>query len=266
MTDRIVNLKDYNNNKIYPVGFAPAGAVTTSMYTDASITSPKLADNSVTTSKIANNSVTADKLAPGAVDIDDISDGTITSVKLADGSVTSAKLASEAVTDTKIDWSTITTTSDTNSVVLPNSSDIKGWRITLACYCSASNNGGELKLNPSTNMAYTRHSWTWTSSITSDLKEGWTNQGANTGPSLLRGGSTGGEGYNTADITLMKQGTANIGFAIHTAYVVSNYSALYNSRVLGSWKVSDNNATGLTLTFTKGTTSDFTWTVVPIIA
>lgn len=117
MTDRIVNLKDYNNNKIYPVGFAPAGAVTTSMYTDASITSPKLADNSVTTSKIANNSVTAEKLAPGAVDIDDISDGTITSVKLADGSVTTAKLASEAVTtakivdsaitDGKIDWSTV---------------------------------------------------------------------------------------------------------------------------------------------------------------
>lgn len=72
MTDRIVNLKDYNNNKIYPVGFAPAGAVTTSMYTDASITSPKLADNSVTTSKLANNSVTADKLAPGAITVDDI--------------------------------------------------------------------------------------------------------------------------------------------------------------------------------------------------
>lgn len=117
MTDRIVTLRDNSNNKVYPVGFAPAGAVTTSMYTDASITTPKLADGSVTTSKLANNSVTADKLAPGAVGIDDISDGTITSVKLADGSITSAKLASEAVTtakiadsaitDGKIDWSTV---------------------------------------------------------------------------------------------------------------------------------------------------------------
>lgn len=65
MTDRIVTLRDNSNNKVYPVGFAPAGAVTTSMYTDASITTPKLADGSVTTSKLANNSVTADKLAPG---------------------------------------------------------------------------------------------------------------------------------------------------------------------------------------------------------
>lgn len=72
MTDRIVTLRDNSNNKVYPVGFAPAGAVTTSMYTDASITTPKLADGSVTTSKLANNSVTADKLAPGAITVDDI--------------------------------------------------------------------------------------------------------------------------------------------------------------------------------------------------
>lgn len=72
MTDRIVTLRDNSNNKVYPVGFAPAGAVTTSMYTDASITTPKLADSSVTTSKLANNSVTADKLAPGAITVDDI--------------------------------------------------------------------------------------------------------------------------------------------------------------------------------------------------
>lgn len=72
MTDRIVTLRDNSNNKVYPVGFAPAGAVTTSMYTDASITTPKLADGSVTTSKLANNSVTADKLAPGAISVDDI--------------------------------------------------------------------------------------------------------------------------------------------------------------------------------------------------
>lgn len=72
MTDRIVTLRDNSNNKVYPVGFAPAGAVTTSMYTDASITTPKLADGSVTTSKLANNSVTADKLAPGAFSVDDI--------------------------------------------------------------------------------------------------------------------------------------------------------------------------------------------------
>lgn len=72
MTDRIVTLRDNSNNKVYPVGFAPAGAVTTSMYTDASITTPKLANGSVTTSKLANNSVTADKLAPGAITVDDI--------------------------------------------------------------------------------------------------------------------------------------------------------------------------------------------------
>lgn len=117
MTDRIVQLKDSSNNQIFPVGFAPAGAVTTSMYTDASITTPKLADGSVTTAKLASNSVTAEKLAPGAVDIDDIADGTITSVKLADGCVTSAKLADSAattakiadsaITDAKIDWSSV---------------------------------------------------------------------------------------------------------------------------------------------------------------
>lgn len=72
MTDRIVTLRDNSNNTVYPVGFAPAGAVTTSMYTDASITTPKLADSSVTTSKLANNSVTADKLAPGAITVDNI--------------------------------------------------------------------------------------------------------------------------------------------------------------------------------------------------
>ena len=116
MTDRIVQLKDSSNNQIFPVGFAPAGAVTTSMYTDASITSPKLADNSVTTSKIANNSVTTEKISPGAI-VDGIQASSITSEKLADGSVTSAKLADSAatttkiadsaITDAKIDWSTM---------------------------------------------------------------------------------------------------------------------------------------------------------------
>lgn len=115
MTDRIVTLRDNSNNTVYPVGFAPAGAVTTSMYTDASITTPKLADGSVTTSKLANNSVTTDKISPGAI-VDGIQASSITSEKLADESVTSAKLASDAVTtakiadsaitDGKIDWST----------------------------------------------------------------------------------------------------------------------------------------------------------------
>lgn len=223
-----------------------AGDITTSLLADESVTEQKLADGSVTTSKIGSQSVT---------------EGII-----ADGAVTTDKLGSAAVTSNKIDWATITTTSDTSSVVLPNSADIKGWRITLACLCEASNNAGTLVLKPSTNLSYTRHSWTWTSSIVSDLKEGWNNQGANTGPSLLRGGSTGGKGYNTSDITLMKQGTDNIGFSIHTAYVVYDYSALYNSRVLGGWKVADNNAAGLTLTFSKGTTSEYAWAVVPITA
>lgn len=72
MADRIVTLRDNSNNTVYPVGLAPAGSVTTSMYNDASVTTPKLADGSVTTAKLANNSVTSDKLAPGVFPVSDV--------------------------------------------------------------------------------------------------------------------------------------------------------------------------------------------------
>lgn len=83
MADRIVNLRDEDNNIIYPVGVAPTGTVNTTMLADSAVSTAKIADLAVTTAKLAANSVTTAKIASGAVTTATIADSAVTAGKIA---------------------------------------------------------------------------------------------------------------------------------------------------------------------------------------
>ena len=83
MADRIVNLRDENNNIIYPVGVAPTGTVNTTMLADSAVSTAKIADLAVTTAKLAANSVTTAKLAANSVTAATIADSAVTANKIA---------------------------------------------------------------------------------------------------------------------------------------------------------------------------------------
>ena len=134
MSDRIVQLQDYNSDNIYPVaGAATQGSITKTMLDEGVFEGPELSDPGniayVGTSAIQDNAVTADKIAIPCPVISDIL-STPSSVAY----VATDNIQDGAVTSDKIDFTTsaITFTPQTSNISL-RSDDFKATKFGTQC-------------------------------------------------------------------------------------------------------------------------------------
>lgn len=175
-------------------------------------------------------------------------------------SVSTASIQDGAVTSSKINKESLRQYSDTSSITVTNSSDIKGWRILHSCYAAATSTAGAYYLSTQNTVTMMRSCWASLNS--GNQGEVLTSSGANGGISLYRGMNTNYAAYVNTEIVIQKiRGTETRWQFTATGGFMGSYA--FQVVTIGDLNVTSSSG-DFTLSFGKGTISNNRWLVEPL--